>query len=243
VAAGVMFAVTAAAFFLVREPTRTARQRSERLGIFEVMRRVLRLPGLRTTVLAMMAVQGVFQATNQIMPLQLYAISGDDTEATARVGAAFTATALGTTLGAWLTGRMAKRFSSRILVAASAALGAVALGLMFWFQEPLVFPLLRFVQGVSLGCSLPALRTALAEQARPDEGLSASFGSLYGFSGSAQQGGMAVGAVVLSVFANLLGLTWIYAVSGIALALATVLWMLATRDASWRFDPDSAGKV
>jgi MFS family permease len=239
-ATGILLVVGGLAFWGIKDPVKSDAQRAQRIGVFEVMRRVVRLPGLRATILMTMVFQGGINASNQIMPLQIYGVSATETEAAARVGAAFTAIALGTTLGAWLVGPLSKRFSSRVLVAGAVLITGVSLVPVSWLDDAIAVWALRFLMGVAFGAAMPALRTALAEQARHDEGLSASFGSLYGFSGSAQQLGMASSSMLLALLAGFAGLTWIYAYTGVVLAVAAVAWVFSTRGPTWRRQPEGA---
>jgi DHA1 family multidrug resistance protein-like MFS transporter len=99
----------------------------------------------------------------------------------------------------------------------------------FWVSDLTLLIVLRFGLGLFSGGVLPTLRTALAEEARADAGLANSFGSIYGFSGSAAHGGMAIGSAVATLLGSLFGLAFLYASSGVAMALIAAWWLASTQ--------------
>jgi len=222
-AAGCLSVVTLVVFFFLKEPviedTHNTRNRSLREGLSIVARTHY----LRSPMIAMMAFQSAWLASNQLMPLHIYSLVPDQDEAARIVGFVLTSTAFGATLGAGASGWASGRVRPTTLALATMVGSGLVMIPQFWLTEPIHFIVLRFALGFVSGGTLPVLRTVLGQAAQRDPLVANNLGSLYGFSQSAMQGGVAFGAGIAAVIGGALGLPSVYAASGLIM-LATGLW-------------------
>jgi DHA1 family multidrug resistance protein-like MFS transporter len=230
---GVAMAILAV-IWRVRDAPKAVGRKEERKGMKEGLAIVLRTPNIRVPILGVAAYQGSYLASQQLMPLHLYSLVPDEADAARAVGLVLASTAIGTVLGAASTGWLSSRLSAKVLVLGTMGLSGAVLATQFFLTEPVQFMAVRFVLGLCAGGALPALRTALVEQARIDGRLRDSLGTLYGYSQSAFHFGGSLGAALAATVASVFGLAAVYLSSGTILLVAATLWAINTRGPNWR---------
>jgi MFS family permease len=188
---------------------------------------VSRAAGLRAPVIATLAYQTAYATSVALLPLHLYAIAGEGSDAAASVGLVLASTALGAALGGTLFGWLGGRFGAERVLIVTLSFTALLLVPQAWLTSTQEFAALRFAMGVCAGGVVPLLRTVLAEEAARHESTAASMGAIYGLNQSAFSGGMAVGAAVASAAASVWGLASTYLVAAGLIAVTSVWWLQA----------------
>jgi MFS transporter, DHA1 family, multidrug resistance protein len=219
VTAGLMVLNALLAHFVIREPSKPepSRQRPS-LTFRQSLAFVSRAAGLRAPVIATLAYQTAYATSVALLPLHLYAVAGEGSDAAASVGLVLAGTLFG-----WLGGRFG---AERVLIV-TLSFTALLLVPQAWLTSTQQFAGLRFAMGVCAGGVVPLLRTVLAEEAARDESTAASMGAIYGLNQSAFSGGMAVGAAVASAAASVWGLASTYLVAAGLIAVTSVWWLQA----------------
>jgi MFS transporter, AAHS family, 4-hydroxybenzoate transporter len=111
--------------------------------------------------------------------------------APARFGVIFSATLLGTALGAVLLGRLADRYGRRKLIVAAVALFGLMTLACGWASDFTSLLLLRFVAGVGLGGAIPNFLAYASEYAPARARSTIVVFTLWGFPAGAVLGGLA----------------------------------------------------
>jgi MFS family permease len=226
VTAGLMVLNAILAYLVIREPKeRDHGPRRAALSFRERLAFVARAPGLRAPVLATLAYQAAYATSVALLPLHLYALTGEATDAARSVGLVLSATALGAALGGTVLGWLGGRLGAGTVLLAAFFLTALLLVPQAWLSSTNQFAALRFAMGICAGGVVPSLRTVLAEEAYRHESTAGSLGAIYGLNQSAFAGGQAVGAALAAVVGSVWGLPSTYLVAA-ALIAATGVWWL-----------------
>lgn len=228
VTAGLMVLNTLLAYFVIREPREygTARSRP-RLSFSQSLAFVSRAPGLRAPVIATLAYQLAYATSVALLPLHLYAVAGEGSDAAAAVGLVLAATALGAAFGGTVFGWLGGRLGAGTVLVGALVMTAVFLVPQAWLTSTAQFAVLRFAMGVCAGGVVPLLRTVLAEQANRHESTASSMGAIYGLNQSAFSGGQAAGAAVAALVASVWGLPSTYLVAAALIAGTGIWWLRA----------------
>jgi MFS family permease len=232
VTAGLMVLNTLLAYFVIREPKNYGPSRTHpHLSFGQGLAFVSRAPGLRAPVIATLAYQLAYATSVALLPLHLYAVAGEGSDAAAAVGLVLAATALGAAIGGTFFGWLGGRLGAGTVLVGALLVTAVLLIPQAWLTSTVQFAILRFAMGVCAGGVVPLLRTVLAEQANRHESTASSMGAIYGLNQSAFAGGQAAGAAVAALVASIWGLPSTYLVAA-ALIAATGIWWLRAAPAA-----------
>ena len=226
VTAGLMVLNAALAYTVIRDPKQPRADASRpSLSFAQRLAFVSRAPALRAPVVATLLYQMAYATSVALLPLHLYAISGESADAATSVGLVLAATALGAAVGGALFGWLGGRVGASPMLVGALLLTAALLAPQAWLASTQQFAALRFAMGLCAGGVVPLLRTVLAEEAARHESTASSMGAIYGLNQSAFAGGQAAGAALASVAASVWGLSSTYVVAA-ALIFATGIWWL-----------------
>jgi DHA1 family multidrug resistance protein-like MFS transporter len=147
---------------------------------------------------------GCMQSIDPIMIL--YVKSAMNIENVEMVGGImFAAAALGTIISAPLLGRIGDKRGHKEILIASVAMMAFIYLLQSMVHNPVLFIILRFLMGMTVGGLMPSVSAFLSKMT-PKE----IQGSLYGFNSGVMSFGSVSGAVFGGLLANFVGFTYIF---------------------------------
>jgi MFS transporter, DHA1 family, multidrug resistance protein len=227
--AGLMVINALIAYLVLREPKdrEAGAKRRPTLGFRQGLAFIGRVPTLRAPIIATLSYQAAYGTSVALLPLHLYALTGETTDAAASVGLVLTATALGAALGGIVLGWLGGRLGAATVLLGALFLTALLLVPQAWLTSTTQFAALRFAMGVCAGGVVPALRTVLAEEAYRHESTASSMGAIYGLNQSAFAGGQATGAALAAVVASVWGLASTYLVAAALIGATGVWWLRA----------------
>jgi MFS family permease len=226
VTAGLMVLNAVLAYAVIHDPKQPAQDRSRpTMSFSQRLAFVSRDPALRAPVIATLLYQMAYATSVALLPLHLYAVTGESADAAAAVGLVLAATALGAAVGGALFGWLGGRVGASPMLVGALLLTALLLAPQAWLTSTQQFAALRFAMGVCAGGVVPLLRTVLAEEAGRHESTASSMGAIYGLNQSAFAGGQAAGAALASIAASVFGLPSTYLVAA-ALIFVTGIWWL-----------------
>jgi MFS transporter, DHA1 family, multidrug resistance protein len=216
------------AYFVIREPpARQTHSTLPQLNFAQRLAFVSRAPRLRAPVVATFLYQMAYATSVALLPLHLYAVAGESSDAAASVGIVLAATALGAAAGGALFGWLGSRLGAAPVLVVALLMTAVLLVPQAWLTSTAQFAALRFAMGVCAGGVVPLLRTVLAEEANRHESTAGSMGAIYGLNQSAFAGGQGAGALIAAAAASLWGLPSTYLVAAAIITVTGAWWLRA----------------
>ena len=186
---------------LVRERTSARSSRSAKAkGGKTALRTVL----TRTTVILLVCIGVIRFGTlvqNPVIPLYIQNLTTDQSRLATLAGTVTSITALTSAVAALVVGKIGDRFGQKLVLIVSSALIAV-----FFIPQAFVstvgqLMLLRGVQGIFLGGTMPTTSALLAKSSDPTRR-----GVVFGLSSSMQAGGRALGPLVGAAVAQVWGM-------------------------------------
>src|SRR5262249_55028446 len=144
------------AYFVIQEPKLPERARaSPKLSFTQRLAFVSRIPRLRAPVIATFMYQLAYATSVALLPLHLYAVAGEGSDAAASVGIVLAATALGAATGGAFFGWLGGRLGAAPVLVGTLLMTAVLLVPQAWLTSTAQFAALRFAMGVCAGGVVP----------------------------------------------------------------------------------------
>jgi MFS family permease len=144
------------------------------------------------------------------------------------VGVIVGASLLAQAIGQWPAGWLTERVGRRLMMVAGLLVAAVASLAFLLPMSPEWLVVLRFVQGIGFAAAAPAELAAVADAVAPEQ-----LGIAYGWVAGSRQAGLIIGPAIGGVLA-VFGRWTIFVVTGIALAGAALVILLALRNVPQR---------
>ncbi len=203
--------------------------------------RSLRQNGLDPIVVTMLVLMMMNRLSTTVtvtmLPLYVQTLVATERAASAATGWISGATSLANAIAAVVLGRAADRLDRRKVLLA--CLGLASLGYMpqMFTTHPLQLLALRVLTGFASGGLVPISSAILAERA--PEG---RHGAVYGISSSLTSAGRAVGPIIATVAVTQWGLSSVFPITGVMLALGGVYVAIATRHTGAEMSAQGAGR-
>ena len=206
--------------YLYREPPAPAVTRTGTAPV--AFSNILAFENFLLLMIVIFGLQMVDRSLGPVLLLHLEALGYDATAATRLVGVLFSLLALSGALGNQLAASALERATARVVITASALLGAAALAIFAGSANQWVLVVTMAIVGVNLGVATTAAFTA-AGAVIPVEAHGASFGFLTGASLIGSAAGAVIAGLVAAQSMRVVFVAGVFVLAGLAIVVRRVM--------------------